>query len=377
MVVCGICLLIAAFFLVMIALNPGSFLQEFFQRDANKPMGRGDHIFFAGVAIFFILLFYFSVKFLYDYFYSEVAVTNQRIIGKIPTALLPFWLQPLDIPLTELQYVYTNDYGGTSYGYVIVVNRLGEKTIFRNFADPEELRRQIIQDRVLEKEPPQQVQRRRLTGIFCFILFIVTAIICYGYILPLLESTSKGQAPPSRTATSAEQYVDQGVKEKDPQIKVKLYTKAIELNPNYAVAYNNRGNAQLSQKNLGYALQDLNQAIALNPNYALAYNNRGKVYFQRKKYDLALQDYDRAISLKPDFAKACVNRGKVYFMRQDYDLAMMDFDRAIALKPDYAAAYYFRASIYHRQGDIEQARVSYTKAKSLDPKLPDLNIEVK
>ena len=40
MVVCGICLLIAAFFLVMLALNPGSFLQEFFQRDPNKPMGR-------------------------------------------------------------------------------------------------------------------------------------------------------------------------------------------------------------------------------------------------------------------------------------------------------------------------------------------------
>ena len=210
MVVCGICLLIAAFFLVMLALNPGSFLQEFFQRDPNKPMGRDDHIFFAVVAIFFIFLFYFSVKFLYDYFYSEVAVTNQRIIGNIPTAFLPFWLQPLDIPLTELQYVYTAYYGGTSYGYVIVVNRLGEKTIFRNFADPEELRRQIIQDRVLEKEPPQQVQRRRLIEIFCFILFIVTSIICYGYILPLLESTSKGKAPPPRTAPSAEQYVRSG-----------------------------------------------------------------------------------------------------------------------------------------------------------------------
>ena len=343
MVVCGICLLIAAFFLVMLALNPGSFLQEFFQRDPNKPMGRDDHIFFSGVAIFFIFLFYLSVKYLYDYFYCEVAVTNQRIIGNIPTAFIPFWLQPLDIPLTELQYVYTAYYGGTSYGYVIVVNRLGGKTIFRNFADPEELRRQIIQDRVLEKEPPQQVQNRRLIGIFCSILFIVTSIICYGYILPLLESTSKGKAPPPQTAPSAAQYVNQGVKEKDPHIKIQLYTKAIELNPNYAVAYNNRGYAQLTQKNLGYALRDLNQAIALNPNYALAYNNRGKVQFQRKKYDLA----------------------------------MMDFDRAIALKPDYAAAYYFRAAIYQQQGDIQQAQVNYTKAKSLDPKLPDLNIEVK
>ena len=200
MVACGICLLIAALFLVMLALNPASFLQEFFQRTPNKPMGRDDLIFFSGVAIFFIFIVYLSVKYLYDYFYSEVAVTNQRIIGNIPTAFRTFSLQPLDIPLTELQYVYTADYGGASYGYVIVVNRLGRKTIFRNFADPEELRRQIIQDRLLEAEPPQQVRKRWLIEIFCFILFIVTTIICYGYILPLLKSTSKGKAPPAQSA---------------------------------------------------------------------------------------------------------------------------------------------------------------------------------
>jgi tetratricopeptide (TPR) repeat protein len=377
MVACGICLLIAAFFLVMVALNPASFLQEFFQRNPNKPMGRDDLILFSVVAIFFIYILYLSVKYLYDYLHSEVAITNQRIIGNIPTAFIPFSLQPLDIPLAELQYVYTAYYGGTSYGYVIVVNRLGEKTIFRNFADPEELRRQIIQDRVLEKEPPQQVRRRRFIGIFCFILIMVTTIICYGYILPLLEFTPEGKAPPPRTAPSAEKYVDQGVKEKDPQIKIKLYTKAIELNPNYAVAYNNRGYTQLTQKNFGYALRDLNQAIALNPNYSVAYNNRGNVHFQRQKYEQAWQDYDRAISLKPDFTEAYVNRGHVYFIRKDYDLAMMDFDRAIAIKPDYAAAYYFRAAIYHQQGDIEKARANYTKAKSLDPKLPELDIKVK
>jgi len=299
--------------------------------------------FFYVAAIVFIVTIYLSVKYLYDYFYSEVAVTNQRIIGNIPTALLPFSFQPLDIPLSEVQYVSTAYYGGASYGYVIVVNRLGRKTIFRNFADPEELRRQIIQDSVLEQEPPQEVRRRRFIEVISAIVFIVATIICFGYIWPFWDSAPKVQAPPPETAPSAEQYVDQGLKEKDPQIKIKLFTKAIELNPNYAVAYNNRGYTQLTQKNFGYALRDLNQAIALNPNYSVAYNNRGNVHFQRKKYEQA----------------------------------MMDFDRAIAIKPDYAAAYYFRAAIYNQQGDIEQARANYTKAKSLDPKLPELNIKVK
>jgi tetratricopeptide (TPR) repeat protein len=410
-VVCGICLLIAAFFLVMVALNPSSFLQEFFQLNPDKPTGKDDHLFLSVVAIFFIFILYLSVKYLYDYFYSEIAVTNQRIIGNIPTALLPFSLHPVDIPLAELQYVYTTYYGGASCGYVIVVERLGRKTIFRNFADPEELRSQIIRDRVLEKEPPQQVRRRWFIEIFGFILFTVTAIICYGYILPLLESTPKGQAPPPRTAPSAEKYVDQGVKEKAPQIKIKLFTQAIELNPNYAVAYNNRGHTYLTQNDFDQALRDLDQAIVLNPNYSLAYNNRGNVHYQRKEYSQAWQDYDRAVSLQPNFIEAYVNRGNVYFIRKDYDMAIKDFDRVIAIKPDhayahfrrgtiyhlkknygqalgdydkaiaiepnYAAAYYFRAAIYNQQGDIEQAQANYTKAKSLDPKLPVLNIKVR
>ena len=163
---CGICLLIAAFFLVMIALNPASFLQEFFQRNPKKPMGKDDLIFYSVVAIFFIFIVYLSVKYLYDYLYSEVAVTNQRIIGNIPTAFLLFSLQPLDIPLSELQYVYTTYYGGASYGYVIAVDRLGRKTVFRNFADPEELRRQIIQDRVLEESLPNRSGKDGLSKSF-------------------------------------------------------------------------------------------------------------------------------------------------------------------------------------------------------------------
>ena len=89
------------------------------------------------------------------------------------------------------------------------------------------------------------------------------------------------------------------------------------------------------------------------------------------------QDFEQAIALKPDHAYAYNSRGTIYHLKKNYDLAMMDYDQAIAIKPDYAAAYYFRAAIYNQQGDIEQARANYTKAKSLDPKLPDLNIEVK
>ncbi len=45
--------------------------------------------------------------------------------------------------------------------------------------------------------------------------------------------------------------------------------------------------------------QDYNKAIQLNPNLANAYINRGNTYKDLNNIELALADYDRAIALDP------------------------------------------------------------------------------
>ncbi len=49
-------------------------------------------------------------------------------------------------------------------------------------------------------------------------------------------------------------------------------------NPNYADAYNNRGNPITRRASTDRAIADYTRAIELNPNYADAYNNRGIAY---------------------------------------------------------------------------------------------------
>jgi hypothetical protein len=41
-------------------------------------------------------------------------------------------------------------------------------------------------------------------------------------------------------AKSAEEWADKGYNATDPELKIQYYTKAIELDPEYAKAYNNR-----------------------------------------------------------------------------------------------------------------------------------------
>ncbi|MCX5692556.1 MAG: tetratricopeptide repeat protein, partial [Candidatus Omnitrophica bacterium] len=43
------------------------------------------------------------------------------------------------------------------------------------------------------------------------------------------------------------------------------YNEAIEINPNYAEAYSNRGDAYAKQGNLSQAISDCTKAIGINP----------------------------------------------------------------------------------------------------------------
>ena len=66
-----------------------------------------------------------------------------------------------------------------------------------------------------------------------------------------------------------------GVERWGPIPAIAEYDKAIELDPRYAPAYYNRGNAYYKLENVDQALADYDKAIELNPNYAPAYSNRG------------------------------------------------------------------------------------------------------
>ena len=62
---------------------------------------------------------------------------------------------------------------------------------------------------------------------------------------------------------------------KQPQAALESYDRAIALRPDYAEAFNNRGNALLDLKQPQAALESYDRAIALKPDYAEAFNNRG------------------------------------------------------------------------------------------------------
>jgi tetratricopeptide (TPR) repeat protein len=80
-------------------------------------------------------------------------------------------------------------------------------------------------------------------------------------------------------------------------------------------------------------MRDINQAIVLNPNYALAYANRGNFLIVDGKEKEALADLERAIKLDPKMSYAYAGRGIVKETFGDRQGAISDYKQAIKLNP--------------------------------------------
>ena len=79
------------------------------------------------------------------------------------------------------------------------------------------------------------------------------------------------------------------------------------------------------------ALSAYDTAIQLQPDYAAVYNNRGNIKSGLGSHDAALDDYDEAIRLNPNFINAYINRGVVKLGLKDIDEARSNLRTALVL----------------------------------------------
>ena len=78
---------------------------------------------------------------------------------------------------------------------------------------------------------------------------------------------------------------------------VEEYTKAIELYPNYATAYDGRGSAYADKGQYDLAVADFTKAIEIDPHYIVPYFNRGLSYRAQGEKAKAIADLEKFITL--------------------------------------------------------------------------------
>ena len=85
--------------------------------------------------------------------------------------------------------------------------------------------------------------------------------------------------------------------DKDLENSIGAYDRAIHLKPDFAEAFNNRGNAKADSGEYAAAIADFDKAIHLKPGFAEAYINRGIAKVELNLKDEARKDFEIALEL--------------------------------------------------------------------------------
>ncbi|MDD5583840.1 MAG: tetratricopeptide repeat protein [Candidatus Omnitrophica bacterium] len=126
---------------------------------------------------------------------------------------------------------------------------------------------------------------------------------------------------------------------------IKQLTEVAQTTSSDARVYVKRGNAYRINQQLDLAIADYTKAIEIDSRYALAYLARAAIYIDREA--------ESDIRSRNENDDPFKNR------------AIADLTKAIEIDPDYKEAYYYRGIVYYLVGDYAKAIEDVLKAQAL------------
>lgn len=170
------------------------------------------------------------------------------------------------------------------------------------------------------------------------------------------------------------------------------FTKAIVLEPKFALAYFARGRAsQFGDK--AAARADFIKVLEINPHFleskwsgsmdsrvytyssfTESYYKRGLEHYEAGRYDEAIAELNKAIEVYPGLYYYQF-RGLAYHQKKQYDEAIRDLSVVISSDPKWPGldVYFYRALSYSEKGNFDEALADYAKSFELKPSAAALN----
>jgi tetratricopeptide (TPR) repeat protein len=152
---------------------------------------------------------------------------------------------------------------------------------------------------------------------------------------------------------------------------VTLFTRAVSVTRDNAIAENNLGVALARKGERAEAVHHYRNAVRINPNYAQAQYNLGVQLADSGQFDEAGFYFSEALKSNPNNEILHNNLGVVLSRQDKLDLAISEFRRAIALNPRYPKPYFNYGKVLQSLGQAGGAATNYTKALNLDPDWPE------
>jgi tetratricopeptide (TPR) repeat protein len=195
------------------------------------------------------------------------------------------------------------------------------------------------------------------------ILFSVTALL-----LIVIGASHAFCAIPVKTA---DYYFDRAQTLRDPELRIRFYTKTLELDKSKTHAYLLRGQVYDEMKNYQRAINDYTSYISADSKNPKAWALRAEANYNLGNSDKAARDYSRAIELEPENVEFYYKRASVYAANNQHTLASEDYSKAVKLAPEDPNLYFNRGNTYYLLGEYREAIKDYTKTVDLNDKFAE------
>jgi adenylate cyclase len=142
--------------------------------------------------------------------------------------------------------------------------------------------------------------------------------------------------------------------------------KALALDPNLAEAHLSMGTALYSVLGPYASEKELDRAVELNPNLALAYDQYGWTFSEMGRFNDAIAAEKKALELDP--LNTFLNTDLAFFLywARRYEDAITQIRKTLELDPNNAFAHSILGWCLIEKGNKAEARTEFQKATSLD-----------
>jgi tetratricopeptide (TPR) repeat protein len=143
------------------------------------------------------------------------------------------------------------------------------------------------------------------------------------------------------------------------QEAVEAYREAINIDPQYAYAYNGLGNVLIDLGENEEAEKAFRTTIRIDPQYAYAYNGLGNVLIDLGRSQEAVEAYRQATKIDPQYAYAYNGLGNVLIDLGRSQEAVEAYRQATKIDPQYANPYNGLGNVLSTLGRNEEALEAY------------------
>lgn len=150
---------------------------------------------------------------------------------------------------------------------------------------------------------------------------------------------------------------------------ISLFSKAIDLDPSFAIAFHNRSLCYKILGNYKLAEEDLNRAISINNDYANFYFTKGLLSEKMNDESSAVENYKKAIDKNDKYSEAFINYSILLKKLGRYEESIFELNKAIKFDPSNIENYYLRGNInliYGEYSDSIDDFKTYLRSESED-----------